>query len=634
MNKQSIFRVMALIVVMLAVSINLNAQTKTITEKPKTTVLSLSETSVTMDEGTARTLVVSGLAKGETATWTSSNTAVATVGASNLGKLKGMDNNKGFIINAQRITAKAAGTATITATVGTKKATCVVTVKAVVLTEQQRRNQIKDGLKGISTSSSNFMNGTLFNAPSEKLTQFVINGNNAYKIVKQQQSITNAPMCILSDKVNDPNIYPGAIVYANSGLTEGTPTPLAGVSRNKVRIYSSIGTTIKEVNPNSADVQTAINQIKNELGNITLTAAANNVSSQIYTSKEHMMLDFKCKASFLGSSINAGLNTTSDKSKLMLTINVEQDFYTMGIGDEYKDDPAMLFANNVTWADIRNASGGKPLAIIMSVTYGRRIYNVKTEETSNCSLNGYQKFNYSTMADMSAKQELTSTQKSASSILVERGGGSLGTSLFGTSTEQEVKDALKTNSAYSVNTSTQLVPVSYTLAYLTGSSISTQVDPTFNGKYYTVETLQKLPSKISTSIKVDAGDKATQKVYVRLIAAKLWTVKPGQDPTYTENVVVLEQAHDKGESKYWDKIIDYSGKNQYMEGYDDGLTFKLEVELGGKRMIDTYIRMDGKNVGKNDVVSGPEKIGLRISGTTSSMYLNKEGGHTQPAIYH
>ena len=115
--KQISFRVMTAIVLMLAV--NVSAYAQVIPRQPAGTreklpiTLTLNKTSLSLEVGKSEQISVSsGLASGEKATWSSSSTAVATVDATG------------------KITAKAAGTATITATAGSKKGTCSVTVKA------------------------------------------------------------------------------------------------------------------------------------------------------------------------------------------------------------------------------------------------------------------------------------------------------------------------------------------------------------------------------------------------------------------------------------------------------------------------------------------------------------------------
>ena len=86
-----------------------------ITVKAPLTAISMSKTALSLEVATSGALTVSytpaNTTDSKTVTWTSSNTAVATV-------------------SGGKVTAKKAGTATITAKVGTKSATCKVTVKA------------------------------------------------------------------------------------------------------------------------------------------------------------------------------------------------------------------------------------------------------------------------------------------------------------------------------------------------------------------------------------------------------------------------------------------------------------------------------------------------------------------------
>ena len=91
--------------------------TVTVTKKVALSSISLSKTSATLNKGNTLTLTVnynpSNTTDSKDVTWTSSNTSVASV-------------------SAGKITAKAPGTATITAKVGSKTATCKVTVKAPI----------------------------------------------------------------------------------------------------------------------------------------------------------------------------------------------------------------------------------------------------------------------------------------------------------------------------------------------------------------------------------------------------------------------------------------------------------------------------------------------------------------------
>ena len=86
------------------------------------TAMTISDTSVTLDGGSSKTLTVGNVAPSSTTTWASSRDAVATVNSSGL------------------VTAVGAGTATITATNGTQSKTCTVTVNPIITITPTEQN--------------------------------------------------------------------------------------------------------------------------------------------------------------------------------------------------------------------------------------------------------------------------------------------------------------------------------------------------------------------------------------------------------------------------------------------------------------------------------------------------------------
>ena len=86
------------------------------------TAMTISDTAVTLDGGSSKTLTVGNVATGSTTTWASSRDAVATVNSSGL------------------VQAVGAGTATITATNGTQSKTCTVTVNPIITINPTSQN--------------------------------------------------------------------------------------------------------------------------------------------------------------------------------------------------------------------------------------------------------------------------------------------------------------------------------------------------------------------------------------------------------------------------------------------------------------------------------------------------------------
>ncbi len=138
------------------------------------TAMTISDTAVTLDGGSSKTLTVGNVATGSTTTWASSRDAVATVNSSGL------------------VQAVGAGTATITATNGTQSKTCTVTVNPIITINPTSQNitaantagsiQLKVQYGGdligtastISWGNSNSTAGSLTVAP----TTFTVSGTD------------------------------------------------------------------------------------------------------------------------------------------------------------------------------------------------------------------------------------------------------------------------------------------------------------------------------------------------------------------------------------------------------------------------------------------------------------------------
>lgn len=120
--------------------------------------ISFTRTNATVTVGETITLVVnyspSNTTEKKSITWKSSNAAVASV-------------------NGRRVTAKKAGTATITAKMGSKTASCVITVKA----KQTKNNTVKEGYKDVSEAYK-----LLNSFRTTKSNQWYWNRNNTKKV--------------------------------------------------------------------------------------------------------------------------------------------------------------------------------------------------------------------------------------------------------------------------------------------------------------------------------------------------------------------------------------------------------------------------------------------------------------------
>lgn len=320
----------------------------------------------------------------------------------------------------------------------------------------------------------------------EEMPKFIGSGDVIYQLTTEPKNVNNPQDEFFVD--NTDNIYPGAIVFANKDLANGDPT-LAGLGYGKVTVsvdFNTGGSGSRSGVTNSPDgIRKAINEILNE-------AASNGKKSSITfqynassnTSLASMVANFNVSASFLKAK--AKVNTTVSSKEISVTDVEEykQPYYTVTITQEA--DKSKYFASNVTGNAIEakmKQFGNAPLAIISSVTYGRRVYHFKEFSSSdfmfkgNQSASGYGqslRSNQDITKKSTAKKEwiyVTGSDKVTS-------GGILG--------GKSVKKAMEEKVYFDPQTD-QAVPIAYKVIFL-GSGKTAKVSTTGSYKEVTEYT--------------------------------------------------------------------------------------------------------------------------------------------------
>lgn len=268
---------------------------------------------------------------------------------------------------------------------------------------------------------------------------------------------------------NDENIFPGAIVYADKNLADGHPT-LVGFSYGTVDLTINFDTGGK----------TTYRNIKNDLGTINDTryqmlreltgnyappvGAASTEES--YSSTSKMCLKLGVDANYLKNSVKVSTSTTNEESKIVKIQDFTQKFYTISIS-EYDDQNLYRYFGNVTAQQLKNKLEGKSIAVISSVTYGRRIYNIDEYYSSDFNFTGSQTASASIgglSMSASSEQNITKNSKSSSNRLVIIGGSQ--------APAQEVmrgktaRQALANEGALMIGPANQGVPISFRARFL------------------------------------------------------------------------------------------------------------------------------------------------------------------------
>ena len=397
-------------------------------------------------------------------------------------------------------------------------------------------------------------------AISEANLPTVIQSNGkAYILTKETHDARNT-----SDDffvTNYENIYPGAIVWADQSLAEGDPT-LVGLAPGAVTLrvdFNTGGRSSVSGVTNSADqVQDAIYRLVREAR--YQPAASFNYKSFYSSSAEEMAVSMKANLKFLNNKANINTSFSQRETHIYEVQDFTQRYYTVSITQE--SDKSKYFEDNLPWSKVSAKLGERnysvPMAIITSVTYGRRAYKIYKYSTKDFKFSG----------DESVKlygQSLGSTQDIARNsetkdIWMYLDGGDVdsnGAILSGTAIDQALANKL----AYNASTS-QGVPIAYTVRFLaTGKTASVSTTGS-----YTTYSYQELPTIISVTLRNNATHVAGAGLKMRL-DYKVFT--------FDANGNKVELPRENNDV--------YRGYTRYYEsnyGFGDTKTFNLNLKPG------------------------------------------------------
>ena len=355
-------------------------------------------------------------------------------------------------------------------------------------------------------------NATTLTVPaiSEANLPSVIQSNGkAYVLTKDTHDARNTAESIFA--TNYENIYPGAIVWADASLANGDPT-LVGLAPGAITLrvdFNTGGSSRKTGVANSADeVQEAIYSLVRE--SRYRPSPSFNYKSYFSSSAEEMAVSMTANLKFLNNKANVTTNFSKSETHVYQVQDYTQRYYTVSVTQE--SDKSKYFGDNVPWSKVSAKLGERnysvPMAIITSVTYGRRAYKIYKYSSRNFKFSG----------DESVKmygQSLASTQEIAENsetkdIWLYLDGGDVesnGAILAGTSMEQ----AISSNLAYDPSTS-QGVPIFYTVRFLATGKTAT-VSTTGS---YTTYSYQELPTTINVTFRNNATHIAGAGLKMRL----------------------------------------------------------------------------------------------------------------------
>lgn len=482
---------------------------------------------------------------------------------------------------------------------------------------RRRYERINEGLRRIKHNAYDLLNSDMYN-DKESYPEAIEDASDrdfAYILDKRQSSFSEKEIYVRGSGYE--NIYPGAILFVDSDITSGSPNPLGRIPRSKISIYGDFlaggNPSQSNIDPNNSDVRMAINNIMHTLLSDSRYDApgAQRPRTKIHTSQKSLMMDLGVDSSFAGCNVNVRASATSSEQSFIQATTLDQDYFTIRLKDDWHQDPASLFADSVTWNDLRRELNGKAIAIVTSVTYGRTFSYMKEYSARQFTFDSSQKVSgYGQSA--SASQSLAESSSYTNDEIFNLGGTSLTISaLRGKNTQQELEEAMADNMRFSH--ANQGVITKYTLQLITGPTPGRVVRPLYSGTQYQIG-YTKCPRRLFAHIDVSRVRIGAGKVKVQLDVECFRIGKEGKEkgkilPTKSIDGGSPEKAQDP-----WYYTFSHSQNREYGdlqpgEYINKGPLLRIRSKCAGG----SYTADDHKRLTAKEMETGALNISLKGS---------------------
>lgn len=422
----------------------------------------------------------------------------------------------------------------------------------------------------------------------EDMPALIVSTNMAYKLKRTIHNVDDPKQDIFAE--NYENIYPGAIVFADQYLANGDPT-LVGLDYGTVTIkvdFLTGASSSRSGVKNSADaVQEAIHDMLQSAGNMP---SVNLNHKKVYASNvTEMAMELGVNVSFLKVTANVKTSSKNNNSLVTEVEDYTQQYYTATI--TWEPDKSKYFGTSVTGEAVQEKINHAPLAIITSVTYGRRAYCFQDYSSSDFSFVGNDSLS-------AFGQSAISAQNIAKNSTAQRkwrwisGSDALSSALILQGSNIDTAIAQSLQSDIGINQGT---PLYYTVRYLSSGKTARVMT---TGKYSTVEYIP-LERMVTCTFRNNAKHGLGAKLKMRI----------------DYNVVKYERTGEEDDIEF--VKVDLPVDSGAMEGYMRYI--EHEIGFGSQKTfpLDLY---------KGEYLSGP--IWLRIlcrRGLWGKWYTDVEG---------
>ncbi len=178
-------------------------------------------------------------------------------------------------------------------------------------------------------------------------------------------------------------IYPGALIFADNELVNGSPRPLNGLPRAPLNLRLDLPGLQNEGkftidDPTENNVNTAVNEALASWNNSSnfrngyVNQSLSNHNSTVAYSSEQFPLSLGFNANWAQGAVSAQFKYISDGEKNVVSVALKQVFYTVKF--DAPDTPEGFFDSSVTAETVQAVFSSTDVpAYISSVNYGRII---------------------------------------------------------------------------------------------------------------------------------------------------------------------------------------------------------------------------------------------------------------------
>ena len=257
-----------------------------------------------------------------------------------------------------------------------------VAVLCLVSIAAQAQNNTHQSINDVLRQTAGKEMSLLYQIPEEETVPAIfISGNVAYRLKTIVHKVNESKQDIFAENLD--NIYPGAIVYADQDLANGNPT-LVGLDYGAVTIRVDFNTG-RGNSASVSGVKNSADAIQAALYSILQSSDYKppvklNYKKTYVSSVAEMAVNLGVNVSFLEAKANVQTSITNNQSSITEVEDYSQQYYTASI--TWEVDKSKYFGTNVSGKDVLEKMNQAPLAIITSVTYGRRAYCFKDYASS------------------------------------------------------------------------------------------------------------------------------------------------------------------------------------------------------------------------------------------------------------